>query len=209
MRYQEKNRKALKRSIQELKTQSAPGFIWENINTEINFPGEKNRAAFIQATKQLPNYKLEVDLWQEIDSNINKKIPIKHYNNYFVLKIAAAIIILFGISFMLRNQSRNAGQIVITTTINEDNFYQPELNSNNGPGIQQEIDLLCSTLPENCELPIIKELQTQLNEVSIQYEELKTMVIQSSNPDLLKYLHRIENEKYKIEKELLTLIINT
>lgn len=205
----EKNREVLQKAIDSMSKHKAPEGLWKTIEKSLNNPQELGEKNLKNAIGELPNRKPERDLWKGIESNITPSKTRKLFLEKHVLKIAASLILLLSITFLIKNQIQHKEVIEITTAIIEDNPFTSESLIENCSANQKEIDRICSNLPAACEDPVVQELKEQLNEVNQEYNELKSMISNTSSPDLVKFLHRIENEKCQIENQLLELIVNS
>lgn len=203
------NKHILKNAIDNLPESKAPNAIWELIDEDLENASESNKECLTIAIDDLPEYKITRDLWNNIESEFKYKPDRKVLTVGIMLKIAASIVMLIGLSISLLHYTSKNYQVEISTTIIIENSEEKALNLTPDPEIASEIELLCSNLPEQCKGPLVKELKQQLDEVTKQYNAVKETMNKHKTPDFNRYLDRLENEKTEIEKELLNIIINS
>jgi hypothetical protein len=209
MNQREKNRESLQEAINSMSMHTAPDGLWDKIGNNLEQATEVGKENLEKAIVKLPEQKLEYDLWVGISEQLDERKTIKLKPNKNFYKIAAAFLLFIATIGLVVKQAYKSSDFEISIEIIEEQFIEKSFETFNDPTIQNEIDLLCSHLPEHCNDPLIQELKEQLEEVNLQYKKLKTIMATENNPELRHYLLRIENEKTEIEKELLNVIINS
>ena len=196
----------LKKAINQLPSFKAPNKIWNGIEKAL----DKNNESLCKAIDDLPSFKAPDKIW----SGIEKKLEEQSRKKVLLipkpfLQIAASIIIIFSIGYLATYYFRNSDKDV-TYSIE---IIENEMEVDFYPAVDFEstniISSNCQKVPEVCESPIFIELQSQLKELKNEQEKLESMLKNESNPQLLKFYYRIENERVDIEKKLVKMFVES
>ncbi len=196
----------LHKAIGQLPESKAPDKIWNQVEKEL-LNSEKN---YQKALNELPSKKAPDKLWQLIEARLDgekKKVFFIQTRN--LLRIAASFAVILTLSFagIYLFKNRKQSEIFYSVeVINEDKEEILIEEDNVGLEILEEN---CDNAPEICETPLYIELNAQLKEIKTEQEKLKKEIEMQSNPDLLKFYYRLENEKVMLEKSLIKMFIES
>lgn len=189
----------LQNIIKKLPGFKVPDIIWNRINKELS-----NREDIVKKLIEMPVKKAPDNIWPQIEEKLNyRNQKIKYLKNTKILKIAASITILISLSFgglYFYNHSKQK-DLSYSVEIIDDSLYdiQIELKTNG----YEKLKVNCKKSPEICQSPLFIELNSQLKEIKTEQEKLKNEIKNQSNPELLKYYFRLENEKARLNKSLI------
>ncbi len=204
----ELNRKYLKKAIAELPEMEANDAIWDNIlaKSSVNIDyKEKNKENLNNAINDLPDLNAPDEAWNKISQTVVKKKSLPIRKLYLSISAAAAVLAITFI--VLKNTDIfQEGKIEYSTEII---FVDDEadIQSSGDDKINDYLSHNCKNLPLVCENPKFKDLNLQLNELETEENKLRKVIEQNNEPQLKKYLYRIENDKVGIQKELMQMFM--
>lgn len=196
----EKKRYYLKKAISELPDCTLKKKnLWEDIETSLN-----TKARSENFYNKLPQYKAPYDLWGKIEQGLEQNNNSSSLNSiYFLARTAAMIALLLGIGMIIKHryQIKSPENKYKTEEINIAAEKDTEFESIYNPAI-------CKSNPEICNTQMFKMLDQQLNEVKGEINKMKAMS-QKEDPQMMKYFHRLVNERAEIEKKMVKIIIES
>jgi hypothetical protein len=195
----------IQNTLRTLPVFKAPDRIWDAIENELE--REQDNISF--DTSQLPDYKAPVRIWQNIEYELERTSskPLLQYRRMF--SVAAGIVAVLCLGVIMYVRLSNSGKELITYTVEKE--AQTEQNTFDSKGIEAEGigDRIanCETSPEVCSSLRYKDLKSQLDDVKHELERLENIISKDSDPQLLKFYYRLENERADIEKSIIKLFV--
>lgn len=196
---QERNRQSLINAIKQLPNYRPSHQVWEVVEQELSLQ---------EKLKELPSYQPPVFVWEDIETKLKDKhksklIPIRNFKAW---QVAAAIGLLIISTVIFRSfDSKETTNISVT----EETIFTEGLKADWDQDEQyfQKILAYYEDHPFNKQIPEYQTLKTELEELEVAKEEIKTILNQyGTNPDIIKQLGKIELERTKIAKKLISLI---
>jgi len=190
----------LRRAIGEMKTTKAPD-VWNSINDRLHT--DANRDALSQAIEEL-DVKEAPDIWAEVESSLDERKTVKRPFWY-----AAAAISLLLVSYLFYNQlSQGQTEEIITYSTEEVEYFEVagemEGFESNDDEILQYVHQNCKRLIAKCEDPEFKGLLETYMELNDAKEEIEAELDKNNNqPQLMKYLIRVEKNQTQVGKDML------
>lgn len=181
----------------------APKGIWKNIESTLN------KMSYENAIGCLPEHPLPIDIWPGIEKELNKTKKVKPKKIYLsLLKVAAILIVVVGSSLAIRaiiNQNEKRGTISYSVEMIDVGEISNEVNS---PGLDKDehIQTICRNNPIVCSTPQFVELNSQIEDVDKELENIATFLKKDNDPQLQRYYYQLENEKLSIEKKIIKMI---
>jgi hypothetical protein len=194
------NNKYLKKAISGLPTFKVnKEGLWGSIKAKL-----ENRSRSKILFSNLPEHKAPENLWQKVKHELDQKnkSKLQHLTTY-ITRAAAVITLLITIGIAVKHYRE--------TKFSDGSFIieKNETNRKQDVGIESIYNqALCKANPQICSTPLFKGLDSQLNEVKGEIDKIEPMV-KNGDPQLMKYFHRLVNEKVKIEKKLVKIIIES
>lgn len=198
---EEQNRKKLENAISELPSKEAPD-IWANIEAKIQ-TDEEHDHVLSEAISQMPS-KQAPDIWLPIEASL----PSQKRSRSSVWMVAASAA-LFIASLFLFIESRKVNEqstISYSTEKIETMNVSLEIDDyiSSEDAILDYIQKNCKKLALTCNDPEFKGLMETYVELSEAKEELANKLEQKGQqPQLMKYLIRIEKNQTRVGKDLL------
>jgi len=191
----------------------APDDLWDKIEAHLEGDyQENNKETLRKAINQLPVYKANEAIWNKILEKLDEKSVFIFSNNSNLIinisKIAAVFVLLFSLTIVVYNQIKLSPKetIIYTEEVFEtgSQFEDESISMNH---MENFIAMNCEKIPETCTKPEFKELKNQLEELKQEAGKIKEMLKQHKDPNLEKFLYRIENDQMQIQKEITQLFI--
>lgn len=218
----ENNRNILKRAISHLPYYHLNDTgVWLRIEIELNGPvdvlsnlprfkapertwaGIENKLTQLdsplgRAIDDLPGYKSPEVVWEKIATNLDKNriLPVR-IRVSFITKIAASVLVLISVTYGIFRYNQNKKQDLTF----ENMEYSTGIEAIYNPA-------LCKSNPQVCQTELFKDLDRQREEIANDIETIESL-IQHDDPQMMKYYHRLVNERVEIEKRLIRLILES
>lgn len=176
--------------------------IWNKIADDLSLSyQESNREALSKAIHDLPQFEAPEHVWKKIETELNRKTKVINLTR--VTGIAASLLILLGLGFMLIKLSSNDNKIQYTKTLDAtNNWYEIADTSSNV--FNKIINSTCGIKPTYCASAEFKSFEEQYKSLELMQEKILKQANQYDNDsDLEEMLIRIENQKKSIEKHLI------
>lgn len=189
-------------AIKELPKNKVPDMVWGRIEDELL------NNSLQKTINELPTFAAPKKIWNDIDNNLVPalKNKIRFYSNTYV-RIAASILLIIGIGFLFYNNMKQSDyKLTYSIEKNYDEIiFNPVSESINTNYIAGN----CQKLPEICETPVFKELNSQLSELITEKDKLEKIMENNPDPQLMKFYYKLENKKVSIEKEIIKLFVES
>ena len=206
MKVRERNTEMLKKALRALPVHKPSDRVWIKLRDQLfAYHHEVNRSALTEAITGMPDYTTSVSL----DLQTKHQRPTR---KYIWIRIAASIVILVGISWVIIRYYPEANDTNITLnhtveTLHRELVFFSAVEEDHT--IQELIKQSCKTVPFACALPQYKSLEAELDEVKTAIKEIKfEMARYKTDTQLMKILVKQEKSRTKIEKEILRLLIS-
>lgn len=184
-----KDFKDISKHLSDLPKREAPEDLWVGIS-------HKLETASTPLDKILPIHEAPNELWEGIASQLNSRIPF--YKKPW-LAVAASIIIILGITFMLKIQAPQTNIIVADE-------YLSERPSNSGNlDLKLNVTEYCSQFPTVCSSEKFTTLKAQFENLKQRKDQLISMKNFDADPDINIYIERINLELTTIERQLIAM----
>jgi hypothetical protein len=184
-------------TLPELPQFKAPENTWNKVEERLN----EHASPISKAIADLPEYRAPVDTWKEIENNLDKRSDSYNSNRiFFIVKIAASILILISVSYGIIRYRVQSNQI------SEGNTFPATEQSTGIESIYNPA--LCQSNPQVCNTELFKSLDKELHELKQELEELKSLM-KEDDPQLKKYYHRLVNERIDVEKRMVKIIMES
>lgn len=202
---EEKNRHILEKAFEQLPAFKADARIWDKIEQQLDKEGcEKNPETLTHALSQMISFRADENIWNKIEKELDSESNTA--TKFYFLKIAASVIIISGVSIgVSRMFTKNTPPEQITFSQekipdNESDVYSAELEKELTDLIRQQ----CLIQPDICKNPVFTELNEELSGLTKSLDEIKMFSKNSDNdPEIYKYILRIQKERAEISKKLL------
>lgn len=188
---------------QKLPTYTPNERVWKKIEDKLG-TNSKNANSDLLRNK-LPQYNAPNKVWKNIESTLqrNSKRKILFYST----KIAAAFILLVGITFIIKSHlSNNFNNYKISYdvayTSDSEKTLIPNFNDNSVE-LNRILADKCKHSPKICNNENFIELNDILNKLVVEKNSLNNQFKKFKDPEIKNSLIKIENEKVKIEKYML------
>lgn len=182
---------------EKLPTYKAPEGLWTKIEAQLNMfdAADANK----KMIAKLPTY---------VAPNVFDKIAPKTFTlslNWFYA--AASIVLLLGFGFGFKYlQNKPSTQISYRLDTHTPRLVETEsMLLNVDTDFSALLNYNCQTQPKVCEMPDYKELQKQLDDITVEENALKQALEHYNSPELVSHLVRLTNDKIKLEKYILEL----
>ncbi|MEO9869614.1 hypothetical protein [Ekhidna sp.] len=202
---EEQNKEHLLRAISEFSNVEAPD-VWSNIESQLS-KTEDNKNSLEKAVGQLPQ-KQAPDIWFPIEVSLPKK------QSFHSKWMVAASIVLFLCSvflFVSSYENSEESELVHSTEILENFNVALEIESldTGEDAILNYIRTNCRRLALTCNDPEFKGLLETYIELNEAKEELVQELEKKNQPQLMKYLIRVEKNQTKVGKNMLKKLRNS
>ncbi|MBN2520902.1 MAG: hypothetical protein JXB17_10385 [Bacteroidales bacterium] len=196
----------LKKAIDQLPAYKAPDKIWGNIAKRM----DNMNAPLQRAIQDLPVFKVPEKIWNTIEEGLEKEGGKKVFLfQKQVIRIAASIIVLLAIGYLVKYFIVPPDKdLIYSVEIVEDDTgidFMPTVDTGSSDIILSN----CKKNPEVCESPLFIELENQLKELKAEQEKLQKILKGNPDPQLIKFLYRMENDRVEIEKKIIKMFIES
>jgi len=182
----------------------APDYVWENIEGHFRLR-EERKGGFRKNFDKLPVHEPGEKIWGQIENTLkhqNKgKLRILSSNS---LKIAASVIILLGLSFLVIYHFKTKESILYTYEFESKNVDDAKLEV---PVENDQLLILiktnCLQKPTVCQSKNYIKLENKLMELESEATKMSQLYAANKNEQLLKYMNFIENQKIELQKKIL------
>jgi hypothetical protein len=199
------NQKYLKSVLNSLPEVEPIKSSWEDLEKRLQFE-DHLKITLPELKETMPSE----ELWNNINAelgNTTKVISLKQVITY-ATAIAATISLIIVV--FLQISSSNEVQISYSQEIDNTLEIIPILSSSDlDKGAINFIDQICLQQTQLCQTTEFKVLKTQLEELTIEMQDLDEQLVQNdNNPYLIKARMKVENMHSDITKRLISIIIS-
>lgn len=183
--------------LSDLPRLKAPERTWVAIENKLN----ELESPLGKAISELPEYRAPAVAWKKIEANLDRKriLPIRN-RVFFITKIAASVLVLISVAYGIFRYSQNNKE-----ELARDTFESMEFSA----GIEVIYNkAMCKSNPQICDTELFKSLDRELQELKQELEVLESFM-KDDDPQMMKYYHRLVNERVEIEKRMIRLIIES
>ncbi len=198
----EKNKRQLQKQINELQNVEAPD-IWSGIQTELNSEGEQNKTFLTQSIGHLRTHEAP-DVWLQVRTGLDMKRPQTVL--WQRLALAASVSLLAVCAYLLGLSKPNETISYSSEIVEgfEVGYALPEISSNADDLILKYIQENCTRLAITCQDPEFKALLEAYMELHKTKETLNQSILENTQqPQLMKYLIRVEKNQNELGKDML------
>lgn len=202
---EEINKKYLQTKLDHIPEVEPPNSLWVEMEERLDFEEQLK-----MTLPDLPLAEVGRDLWEKLDENLDKKnirktkvISIRKVIAYSSSIAAALILIIvayWGISFAPEEVISYSDEEEIV----QEAMFLPSLKDDEA---LQFINYTCSLQMDICETDEFKKLKEQMDELTIEMDDLSQQLAQNdNNPYLIKAQVKVENMRADITKRLIVII---
>ena len=175
----------------------APDALWEKVEAEL----QAQHPVLRKAISEMPVSTVPAGTWDKIEILLDKQVSLRIRKRvFFMAKMAASILVFMSIAYGILKYRENRKENLTRTT-----FERMELSN----GIEAIYNpALCKSNPRVCQTELFKDLDRQREEIGKEINTMKTL-INNKDPQMMKYYHRLVNERVEIEKRMVKLIIES
>ncbi|MEM1408924.1 MAG: hypothetical protein AAGG59_19225 [Bacteroidota bacterium] len=193
------NRRNLDKAIDELKELKAPD-IWYEIANDLDFAKDENLISAIEDLKDSE----APDIWLPIEASL----PKPKFRSKLNWSIAASVSILFVSAFLFYKSLSDSASETISYSTEEVDFFETSLDISLDEGDEDKIlDYVkknCRRLSQTCQNPEFKGLLEAYIELADAKKQLENELSKGANqPQLMKYLIRVEKNQTQVGKDML------
>jgi hypothetical protein len=189
--------------LTELPAFKAPDTIWNKVENELDsLPLRK-------AIEELPSFSAPDDIWPGIEEKAKQiKLTGLRKNISILFKVAAVFLAIIGISLLFRAYLYNLqikGKISYSQEIIENSSLK-DITQNPDALADEHMKVLCINNPVVCSTPQFDELRRQIDEISLELENMKSILEKGNDPQIQRYYYQLENEKAQVEQKIIKMI---
>jgi hypothetical protein len=205
MKFEEKNRETLKRSIDKLTAFEPPQLVWDNINEQLD--KDVKEKALHEAIEALPSFNPPDQIWAGIEKElVTPSKPKVYWLSIRTLTAAASVALLLGIGawyFMKEDPAKV--EIVFSEVVVEDESIVEDWDEDEADF--QAVLAMYQETNQNENNSGYQDLELELEELNMAKEEVKLAIETfGSDADLIKQLSEIERQRNEVVKEMATYI---
>ncbi len=201
----EKNRNILQKAIASLPEYEPQPLVWLSIEAELDAAEKRN--ALKTAIHRLPVYQPPESVWENIENDL-ARVPEKDSKNAMVwLKrisaaAAAIAILVLGNHFFKQNAEQEYITISFSTEVAQEVLFQKDWDDDDDAF--QMVLSFCETENIVCQMPEFLVLKTELEDLNLAREELKSALDHyGADAELIAQLILIEHDRSDVLKKMI------
>lgn len=201
----EQNKEHLDNQLRQLPEIDPPNTLWKDIERQLDF---QDRIS--DKIAELPEVSPEDNIWAKIEESLltNNKPAAKHIRLKTVIGYSASIaasIILFIVFLKPSNENQS---VKLSYSIEpEQTIFNTFIDADSESDALEFINYTCSLQLQICETEEFKGLKTQLDDLTIEFENINQQLASNEdNPYLMKAQIQVENMRADITKRLIKII---
>ncbi|QHT70271.1 hypothetical protein GXP67_28280 [Rhodocytophaga rosea] len=227
----EKNIPILHKTIAQLSIYQAPDAVWQKVeeglekSEEYSFPeaatldvhlakvqanlkdlAHTQQKILSQAISALPQHQVKKDVFDQLIDSVEGKKEESRNIWYWTSGIAASLLLLIGF-FWVQQSSGNEEQIQITYSqevLTPLDYRQAAETTDTTDEVLDFIRQHCVQVAEKCQEPQFKGLYEEYLQLQEAKSELETQLhLHQNQPDLVRYLIRVEKQQTEVGKKLI------
>lgn len=177
--------------------------IWDKITDDLSLSyRENNRESLVKAIHNLPKYTAPEKVWTNIEAQLSTTSKIKKLPQ--VYSIAAAIILLLGLSYLVVNKVTNTNERVrySKTESSSNNLY--DIADTSSSVFTKIMNSTCGIKPSYCASAEFKSFEKEYRDLELMQTKILNQANHYDNENELEsMLLKIENQKKSIEQHLI------
>jgi hypothetical protein len=230
-----KDQRILRQAIRQLPIQSPPSRVWERIEQALEkdqghaFPDQasleahwalvkatvqaseqRQDAILRRAIRQLPHYHAGEHSFEQLSDRLPQPKPVRTGGWHWAAGIAASILVLLTL-FWFGQPDKSAERILVTysqETAHPMDWSPIVVESTGDDEVLAFIRANCDQVAIRCQAPRFKGLFEEYLELQAAKQELENQIrLHQRQPELVRYLVRIEKEKTQVGKQLIQYLL--